>query len=470
MLQLSEKTKVLDLITEYSHVEDYLVSLSPKFKALKNPVMRNTVARFATLKDAAGMAGLGVEALVQAIEERIATYDPEKAKAEKRRRQEILKEIIKDLHGGAKVEDAKRRFTELVKTIDAAEIASLEQALIAEGMPESEIIRLCDVHVKVFEGALSGAEKAEAPVGHPVHTFMRENRVAETICDELDAGLDNPKSGGDYQALISKLLEIDKHYLRKEMQLFPLLEKHGISGPSRVMWAIHDVARKQLKALHALAAGGYSSQLVFDGKPVVRAIRDMIYKEEYILFPMCLETLSAEDWEVVRHGEEEIGYAWISDAPQATSQAKSGVELGSIPMAAGLQVDTGMLSLEQIRLIFTHLPVDLSFVNEKDEVLFYSGQKERIFPRSPGVIGRKVQNCHPAASVHIVNEILDEFRKGTKDVSEFWIQFRGSFVHIRYFAVRDQDKKYRGCLEVTQDVTGIRKLEGERRILDWSKT
>ncbi|MBI2604677.1 MAG: DUF438 domain-containing protein [Deltaproteobacteria bacterium] len=468
-MKLTAQTKVLDLIEAHPFVEDYLVSLSQKFRALKNPVMRATVAKFATLQDAAGMAELPLESLLCKLQDEIANFDPEKAQANKRERQAILKQIIGDLHNGATVEDAKRRFTELVKTIDAAEIANLEQSLIADGMPESEITRLCDVHVKVFEDSLSGGGKAEAPVGHPVNTFMRENRVAEEICERLGTALQEPKTGADYQSLVSELREIDKHYLRKEMQLFPLLEKHNISGPSRVMWAFHDETRRQLKKLHELAAAGYGSDLVFAGRPLIRAIKDMIYKEEYILFPMCLETLSAEEWKTVRHGEEEIGFAWIGAVTGPAGTSAIAQTANGFGVMAGLQVDTGVLSLDQIRLIFTHLPVDLSFVNEKDEVLFYSGQKERIFPRSPGVIGRKVQNCHPAASVHIVNEILDEFRKGTKEVAEFWIQYRGRFIHIQYFAVRDPGKNYRGCLEVTQDVTAIRKLEGERRILDWGK-
>jgi DUF438 domain-containing protein len=128
---------------------------------------------------------------------------------------------------------------------------------------------------------------------------------------------------------------------------------------------------------------------------------------------------------------------------------------------------TGQLTLEQVNLIFTHLPVDLSFVDETDEVRFYSEGPERIFPRTPEVIGRKVQNCHPPKSVHMVQAILDEFRAGKQDTAEFWIEMQGKFLHIRYFAIRDRDGEYRGCLEVSQDVTGIRALEGERRLLQW---
>jgi DUF438 domain-containing protein len=117
--------------------------------------------------------------------------------------------------------------------------------------------------------------------------------------------------------------------------------------------------------------------------------------------------------------------------------------------------------------VMTALPVDISVVDETDTVVYYSANPERIFPRSPGVIGRTVQNCHPSKSLEVVNRILRAFRDGSRDVAEFWIESHGRFIHIRYFALRDDQRRYRGCLEVSQDVTGIRRLTGEKRLLDW---
>ena len=142
-------------------------------------------------------------------------------------------------------------------------------------------------------------------------------------------------------------------------------------------------------------------------------------------------------------------------------------ELRREPGEEKINLDTGFISRDLINLMLTHLPVDLTLVDEEDRVAYYSKGKERIFPRSPGIIGRKVQRCHPPDSVHIVNKILDSFRAGTKDSAEFWIQMGGKFILIRYFAVRTADGTYKGCLEVSQDVTEIRQLEGERRLLDW---
>ena len=133
-----------------------------------------------------------------------------------------------------------------------------------------------------------------------------------------------------------------------------------------------------------------------------------------------------------------------------------------------LNLNTGQLTADQVNLMLTHLPVDLSFVNEQDEVIYYSGTPDRIFPRSPGVIGRKVQNCHPPKSMATVQKILDEFRAGRRSTADFWIEMQGKCILIKYFAVRDAEGRYRGCLEVSQNVTEIRKLAGQKRLLDWN--
>jgi DUF438 domain-containing protein len=194
----------------------------------------------------------------------------------------------------------------------------------------------------------------------------------------------------------------------------------------------------------------------------------MIYKEERILFPMALETLSKDEWIKVKKGEEEIGFSRVEPDPGWEPGSMQVTKAAPVEENQGLNLQTGTLSLEQINLMVNHLPVEISFVDENDEVRFYSDSKgERIFPRSPGVIGRKVQNCHPGKSVHMVENILEAFRSGKKDAADFWITLNGKFILIRYFAVRDEKGNYKGTLEVTQDITGVRELQGEKRLLDW---
>jgi DUF438 domain-containing protein len=322
------------------------------------------------------------------------------------------------------------------------------------------------VHVKVFEESLAAEAPVAVEAGHPLEMLAAENRALEKLISAarplLASAACDPAQAGP---LLDELQEVEKHYLKKENQLFPLLETKGVSGPSKVMWAIHDDIRRDLKALRQALASGRTADVTEIGGRVLQAMSDMIYKEEKILFPMSLEALDANDWARVKEGEAEVGYAWVKPAapgagggPQPADAGKGGV---------GIPLRTGALTPEMIDRVMTALPVDISVVDETDTVVYYSANPERIFPRSPGVIGRTVQNCHPSKSLEVVNRILRAFRDGSRDVAEFWIESHGRFIHIRYFALRDDQRRYRGCLEVSQDVTGIRRLTGEKRLLDW---
>lgn len=375
-------------------------------------------------------------------------------------RKEALKRMIRQLHEGKTVEEVKGEFAALLKEVSATEIAEIEQALIAEGLPETEIKRLCDAHTAVFAEALGAAPQPTAPSGHPLDLFRAENEAAAKTLDALEAAI-KAAQWAQARGLLQELRSgLETHYRRKENILFPYLEKHGFTGPSSVMWAIHDDIRAGWKKLDALLTGAPDTAAVAETfAPLADAIRQMSYKEDNILYPTALQMLTSEEWEAVRAQEGGVGeYARPAEAAAPAPTA---------PPAEGLiPLQVGALTPQQIALLLIHLPVDVTFVDENDEVRFFSATKERIFQRSPAIIGRKVQKCHPPASVHRVQRILDDFREGRRDVAEFWIQMQAKFIHIRYFAVRDESGKYLGTLEVSQDVTGIRALEGERRLLN----
>jgi DUF438 domain-containing protein len=400
------------------------------------------------------------------------------------RRRETLKRLIRQLHEGRTVEDVKDEFAALLEDVGATEIAEIEQALIAEGLPETEVKRLCDVHVAVFRESLEAQAKPEAIPGHPIHTFRAENEAAGRVLDAFQMALTALEAAPDAahlqraQQLLQELREYEKHYLRKENILFPYLERHGFTGPSSVMWAIHDDVRAGWRELAALLVAGpgedpaaFTAQVAEVFQPLSTAVREMFYKEDNILFPAALEKLSEEEWAAIRAQEPEVGYCYVEPGDQWSSQV-SGQTVAPPPgetlaQAEGpLCLDTGALTAQEVNLLLTHLPVDITYVGKDDAVRFFSQTKERIFPRSPAIIGRKVQQCHPPASVHRVQRILDDFRAGRRDQAEFWIQMQGKFIHIRYFAVRDERSEYQGTIEVTQDLTHIRTLEGERRLLD----
>lgn len=397
-------------------------------------------------------------------------------------RREKLKGIIRQLHEGKSVAEVQAEFAELLEHVGGDEIVNLEQELVAEGLSPDLIKPLCDVHVAVFRGSLDEQPDPETIPGHPVFTFRAENLAVQRILNELAEALGDLKNLphrptlARARELTAKLLLFERHYLRKENILFALLERTGFTGPSKVMWAVHDDIRRGWKALQALlaqddivSASDLEARITAIFDPMAHAIREMIYKEDKILFPTALKRLNEADWAAIRAQEAEIGFAYIQPGRQWQPRLDPReAEAAAAPVAPEglISLSVGALTPAQIDLMLKALPVDVTFVDENDEVRYFSQGRERIFPRSPAIIGRAVQNCHPPQSVDRVQRIVEDFRAGRRDVAEFWIQMHGMFIHIRYFALRDADGTYRGTLEVSQNLTPLRALEGERRLLD----
>ncbi len=491
-MTITPKTTVHTLLKEYPFLLDFLAAYNPEFKKLTNPVLRRTMGRMATMDTVAELGNVPLNVLIEDVVAEVErqtgsrppvadvagldTMDPA--------RLEELHAIVKDLHAGKTVEEVKPRFEELIKDVEATEIAAMEQKLIEGGVPDTEVKRLCDVHVQVFADALADHAPIVVPAGHPLDTFQRENqallqvtaslrKVAEAIGEPPD-GAAWGRLKGALSDTVERLAGVDKHYLRKENQLFPFLEEHGVEGPSKVMWAIHDDIRALIKQARQTIAADDAALAVSTCLALAKMVDDMVTKEEQVLHPMSIDTLTDEEWVKIRAGEGDIGYAFIEGVPEwpapgtADEAGAAGAPAGAAPAGGDgvLALHTGDLKLEELNLVLGALPIDFQYVDEHDRVRFYS-EGHRIFPRSPGVIGRKVQNCHPPQSVHKVQQIVDAFRSGEKSTAEFWIEMQGKFLHISYFAVRDEGGNYRGVVETVQDVTGIRALEGQRRLLDW---
>lgn len=406
---------------------------------------------------------------------------------------EALKQIIQRLHEGEEPDALKVQFRDLLDKAGATEIAELESELISAGLPEEEVRRLCDVHVAIFEDALASQAKPDTLPGHPVHTFRLENDAVASVLDDVRAAARQLSEAGDPDARrralaglrdgFDAMREMEKHYLRKEHLLFPYLEQYGIQGPSSVMWAIHDDIRAAWKDLSALLASALTEEGAYRTiaaklPPLIETMSSMAYKEENILFPMALERLTHEQWLAIKQQSAEIGYAGVQPGdewPVDLNRLVAEQELGSRPapdqsaadaLADGLvHLDTGVLSRQELNLMLTHLPLDITFVDKDDTVRYFSAGRDRIFIRTETVIGRKVQNCHPPKSMHVVEQILSDFKSGKREHADFWIPFGDKLVHIRYLAVRDEVGSYVGTLEVTQDIAPLRELEGERRLL-----
>ncbi len=421
-------------------------------------------------------------------------------------RQEILKRIIKDLHAGVAVKDLQKTFASLIKDVSPEEIADMENALIKEGFPVEEVQRLCEVHAEVFDKSLKKAGKPARIPGHPLYTFVQENKAARRVLKDLKRklkplakGRPAPEDVRSFAHELARFREIERHYARKENQLFPVLETKGFVGPTKVMWGKHDEIRAHLKKADEFLRAGDWPSLSGQIKTLAGAVKKLIFLEEKILYPTSSRKLDNADWVKIKLGEPAIGYAWVKPsnlwdarlaeaiggadktgppaAPEVSkSEATSGTSEAKPPPQAlpgveaereGISLSTGRLTPQQVDLMLRALPVDITFVDEDDRVAYYSEGRERIFPRSPAIIGREVRNCHPQKSVHIVDDIVRAFKEKTKDVAEFWIRQDGLFIHIRYFPVYDAEGRYRGVIEVSQELSKQRALQGERRLLDW---
>lgn len=437
----------------------------------------------------------------------------------RQQRQERIVEILTLLHEGGSFEAAKELFNQEFDGVDVTEITAAEKALIQSGLNPQEIQRLCNIHAAVFKGSINEIHRSnlehEQP-GHPIHTLKLENQVLQSLLtDEIDDLLLKIKAGdwtqkGRLLKALKDLRQIDKHYARKETLIFSYMEKYGISAPPKVMWGVDDDIRDMVKALIQLAGDERAAYnpIATKWEETKNEIEEMIFKEEEIMAPMTLDVFSLSDWEKIAADSFDIGFAFIPEplpwkpsqealekeserepARQlAIQQAKAttdGIaesllnETDSVPVFVEKQdkaemkevsepivLPTGTLKLEQMIAMFQVLPVDLTFVDNDDRVRFFSEGKERVFPRTTSVIGREVVNCHPPKSMHIVQQILDDFRSGARSEAEFWIDMRGKKIYIRYFALRNEADDYLGCLEVTQDVTPIQSLEGQKRLLD----
>jgi DUF438 domain-containing protein len=391
--------------------------------------------------------------------------------------------MILQLHKGEAPEIIKKRLADLLVSIPYDEVVEVEQELISEGLPVEEVLKLCDIHQLVLEGHIDQSGTQTVPDGHPADTFKKENRELEIVIDQLGMLFGEIKSPGDHEirrwmqkihAHLNSLMDVDKHYLRKEYLLFPFLEKYGITGPPKVMWGKHDEIRNLLRAaIEAVSiqedltpgeASAITDLVLF---PAVKAVSDMISKEEEILLPMSLEKLTEEDWYSIYNQTIEFGYCLYD--PQ-TEWKPEGTPPNEVIYNQGknLQLSTGSFSIDELEAIFKILPIDLTFVDKDDKVRFFSLGPDRVFTRNRAILGRDVRMCHPPSSVHMVEQILRDFREGKQRSASFWINMRGKFIYIDYYAVRDKDGNYLGTLEFTQDITKLRELQGEQRLLSYS--
>ena len=419
-------------------------------------------------------------------------------------RYRIIVSIKEDyLDGKLSLEEGNRILKEKLGTCTPDEFAYAEQSL--KGVyKDEEILDKMDDLLNLFDGVLVRAEN-EYPENHPLWVYLEEINAVEKVALEADELLKQEKFiKNPWLGVFDSLAQWRTHLSRKQNQLYPMLEEHGFDRPTRIMWTFDDGVRDAISASYALLREDKYEEFLASVPETLEKLRDLNSKELEVLLPTSYKLLSDEEFVRMSKNDHEIGYAiidppglyvvlgindsvahlnrnnssqngavsneFLNDLAGLLSKYVGPVGGAAVNKDAVLDVATGKLTLAQINLLFRHLPVDLSYVDENELVKFYSDTPHRIFPRSANVIGREVKNCHPAKSVHVVEEIVEKFRSGEQSQAEFWINKPGLFIYVIYTAVRDENGKFRGVLEMMQDCTHIRELEGSRTLLTWDKT
>ncbi len=396
-----------------------------------------------------------------------------------------IKEAIRLLHTGSSVEEVKEKYREALENADPLEIAKIEDELVREGMQKNEIRKLCDVHMAIFKEQLEKNAPKISP-NEPINILMEEHRIMLQLSDDLRTRNTKIQKVHDthyveedihqVEHIAQDFADSEKHFAREENVLFPLLEKHGITEPPAVMWMEHSELKEQKKKLHELASNlekigfpAYKQQLNEVAQLLGNMLQSHFYKENNILFPTALTVVSAEEWLEARQEFDEIGYCCFTPPALIETAKIEKAAKAEAKVAGAFQFETGFFTKEQLSVLLNTLPFEITFVDAEDTVRFFNKPQNMIFLRTKSVIGRKVQQCHPAKSLHIVAEIVEAFKSGKKNMAEFWLTFNGRYVYIRFFALRDTAGKYLGTIEVVQDITDLQKIQGEKRLLNWKQ-
>ena len=373
-----------------------------------------------------------------------------------------------------------RKYETILKEVTPRDVITVVDELVKTNEDMDDIKRTTNKILNIFYKTIESFGRFEPEPGTFIYYLMEENREMDKRMKDFRKNIKKVFSEKDAKAMLIKrrdeikseledLLEYEKHWIKKENILFPYIEKYFPDYRCvSVMWSMHDDARDSIKTLLENLEREEPLISVFNSNigKLYYSVLPVIFREEYILYPIAARAIKPEDWDEMLAQSEEEGFAFIEppesfeklSARKVADDNKKNINL--------VDLGTGVLAPDEIARIFNHLPVDITFVDENDEVKYFSTPKDRIFGRSKAIIGRKVQNCHPHESVHIVNQIVESFKSGKKDVESFWISFKDKFLLIQYFAVRDEQGNYKGVIEVSQDVSDIRKLEGEKRLLD----
>ena len=504
--KLDLSKSVYDLVQEYPEVIDIMKGLG--FTEITNKVMLHSVGKIMTIPKGAKMKGVSMIDIVSAfmkagftlegempnlhgdeaasakdasvetaatqVEEPKASQNTETNEEDTvtdSERVEQLKGFLKRLGTGEELGAVREDFASQFKHVEASEIMKAEQGLMREGTPLEEVQQLCDLHSALFHGStiheqmdaehakveavLEAQEKSKSVValvetaGHPLNRLTEENKALDELIEAIRPKVADKTATYDDVNIVRQL---SVHYAKKGDLLYPKLKvDYAIGGPSMVMWTVDGDIRDQLGDL------AKSSQSVDDWyrrfDELLTRAQEMIYKEQNILFPICAENFTTQDWYQIYKDtaqyEEIFGVkriAWPeADAALATQTRKSSGDDNTIGLIGGT------LTVDQLDAMLNTMPMEVTFVDHED-INRYFNDGEKVFKRPTTAIGRDVFSCHPPKVEPIVRGIIDSFRKGDRDNVAVWLEKQGRPFYVNYMAVRDKNKKYLGTLELVQDM------------------
>ena len=467
---LDLKKTVAELVEENPEVSEIMAGIG--FKEITNPVALNVMGRIMTIPRGAAVKGIDLAKVIAAFEEHGYTVLTDDAQS----RQGRLRGFIERLSDGEELDSVRKDFVKEFSHVEAHEIMDAEQSLIKEGMPVSEVQRLCDVHSALFHGTASAppagalshdeihAQAASVdpndmdalPAGHPLTILRAENHALEQLLDTITAELDGAKRMDVMLTHMFSLGDLRMHYIKKEELLMPVLYDYGVTGPSQVMWGIDDEMKRELSMIiKALKADAetlplYESRI----RDLVQRVREMTFKEERILFPLSLRYFTQMEWYRAYHDLVTMGSSFGVDLP-AWPEAQAWLDqeaarVADAPSGGALQFPTGTLTMEQLTAIFKLLPVDITFIDKDDVVRFFTNEGQ-VFTRPMSALGRDVINCHPPEIIPVVRNLIADFKakKRTQMIVHRYIRERPIRVH--YQAMYDAAGEYIGTVEFVTD-------------------
>ena len=381
---------------------------------------------------------------------------------------EKIQRLIKYCQGIYHKEDGGllyKKYLEDIKTITPEELIIVENEQLKKGMSPKEMLTFVDKLMNVFYESLSSYQTMKK-LPDFLKSMIQENKALESILDDFKEVMKdmNQMTSERTLAFIKALKGYNNHMEKVENILFSYLEKEDehFNG-LQIMWSLHDEIRLLMKTLSESLETIEPKEMIVEIGRLYFLMYGAIQKQNLVLFPVSMNRLTQEHFESMYHESFDYGFSYI-ETPEKIEKTEM-IKMDQLNKV--LQTETGHLEIETLISILNVLPIDFTFVDEKDEVAYFNDSKERIFPRSSSIIGRNVRNCHPPESVHVVEDILKAFKAGKRDKAEFWIKMKGLMVYIYYLPIKDRMGNYKGTLEISQEISGLRALEGEQRLLDW---